>query len=576
MFDQTADPGDGDLATFPGRRAPHNIEAEMGLLGAILVNPRAFERIANFLKPQHFALAEHRRIFETCAEMAGRGELVDSVTLKSALDNRGTLDQVGGPGYLNRLVDCAVTVINAGEYGRLIRELALRREAIEVATTALDSAYAETEGVDLADLGERLRGISAEIAAGGGGGACLPFVAPGETALKTCAWLVKGLIPKTGMTFIYGPSGAGKSFVAVDIAMAISRGEPWRGRKAQRGAVLYLSPDGGGVFENRLIAYAQRHGLAHGDHQVFSVTCGVDLLAAGAVETVQRTIASIERGHQVGVAAVVVDTASRAMPGADENAAKDVTRLVENLGRIGDGKRAVIAVHHSGKDLGQGMRGHSALYAAADSVIRVNDGAIETVKSRDGAGGMVGGFKLDVVELGLDEDGEPITSCVVVETDASRHVGKSKMSATDHVALRTISNLIAEHGEPLPQGTGFPTQSRHNHRHFAVSVGLVSRALRGSLFAERKADAAQKAWERLRTKLHSAGLIGLNGGLVWLPDPPETDGHRHFADMSEMSEPGIPDDEKPTDTDTPLKGCRMSVVGRSPTPEDHRREDYLQ
>ena len=565
------DSSDADFATFPGRRVPHNVEAEMALLGAILVYPRAFERVADFLRPEHFALAEHRRIFETCARLAERGELIDPVTAKIALANTGTLDQVGGPGYLNRLVDCAVTVINAGEYGRLVRELALRREAIEVATAALDASYAETEGVDLADLGERLREVSAEIA--GGGGACLPFVAPGETALKTCAWLVKGLIPQAGLTFVYGPSGAGKSFVALDIAMAVSRGDAWRGRKTKRGATLYLSPDGGALFENRLIAYEQHHGLAHGNHQVFSVTCGIDLLAAGSVETVLRTIASIERAHQTSVAAVIVDTASRAMPGCDENAAKDMTRLVESLNRIGDGKRAVIAVHHSGKDLGQGMRGHSALYAAADAVIRVNDGTIETVKSRDGAGGMVGGFKLDVVEIGIDEDGDPVTSCVVVEADGTGRVprdGHARMNPSHVIALRTIENLIAGHGEPLPCGGGFPSAQHHG-----VKARLVHIDLRGSLFEGLDDQAARKRWERCRDWLHAKGFIGACNGWVWIPQDTAT--HRGTWDGSD-GQPVPRDASQGVPRDGTGRGVYYPVPTRpAPVPtDDDQREDYLQ
>ena len=75
-------------------------------------------------------------------------------------------------------------------------------------------------------------------------------------------WLIKGLIPKTGLGAIYGPSGDGKTFVALDLAMAIARGVPWRGRKAERAAVLYLSPDGGEMVQNRIVAYCQHHGIA--------------------------------------------------------------------------------------------------------------------------------------------------------------------------------------------------------------------------------------------------------------------------------------------------------------------------
>lgn len=548
---------DLDDAPLPGRQMPHNIEAEMALLGAILVKPCAYERVAGFLRPEHFALAPHRLIYDSVRRLADQGRLADAVTMKGHLANAGELEGVGGVAYLGRLIEAAVTPGNASEYGRLVHELHHRRELIAVADDVQARAYswrAGEGGVDglraAADaLRRAVEGMAADGASGG-----LPITSPGQEAAMHNSWLVKGLVPRTGITVVYGPSGAGKSFVALDIAMAVSRGEPWRGRRTEKGAVLYLAPDGGGMFINRIVAYCQRRGIAYSDHAVFSVTCGIDLLAGDDgrdTDAVLRTVAQIERAHGVVIVAVVVDTASRVMPGGDENAAKDVTRLIENLARIGDGRRAVLAVHHSGKDPGQGMRGHSALHAAADCVVKVHDGQVKTDKSRDGAAGLVGGFRLEQVELGLDEDGEPVTSCVVVEAEASQGKGGGEgLSPARSLAMRTIANLIAEHGAPLPQGTGFPTS-----RHVGVSALLVSRMLRENLFGERTPGAAKKAWERLQRELNAAGLIGVNGGWIWLPT---SDRQRHSCDMSQMSRAGIPDDDRATDSDTPLRGvaCR--------------------
>lgn len=502
-----------DDAPLPGRRVPHNIEAEMALLGAILVNPQAYERVADFLRSEHFALAEHRRIFDGVRCLADQGRLADGVTMKSHLDNAGALDQVGGIAYLNQLIDCAVTPSNAGEYGRLVHELHIRRVVIADAQDVLNRAYDGAD--DLLGAVESLRSTIEGMSAGDRSG-YLPFLGPGEVTLVKESWLVKRAIPKTGLTVIFGPSGSGKTFVTTDIVMATSRGDDWRGCRTERGAVLYLSPDGGGLFLNRIVAYCQHRGIDTSDHAVFTATCSIDLLASGDgsdTTKVLRTIAQIEAKHGVSVVAVVVDTASRAMPGGDENAAKDMTRLIDNLGRIGDGKRAVLVVHHSGKDLAQGMRGHSALHAAADCVLKVHDGQIDIVKSRDGASGLAGGFGLKVVELGMDEDGEPVTSCVAVAADvAQRHAKGTTLTHADRVALRTITNLIAEHGEPLPQGTGFPTGGRHR----GVTSALVTTSLRGSIFADKRPDAARQAAGRIRTKLQDLGMIGAAGGYVWL------------------------------------------------------------
>ncbi len=175
-----------DLGSLPAfRRVPHNIEAEMALLGAILVNPRAFERVADFLRPEHFALAEHRRVFEGCARLVERGQLADPVTLKSALDHAGALDQVGGPGYLNRLVDCAVTVINAGEYGRLVHDLYLRRELIAIGEDVVNRAYGGEVDLDAeAQIEVAEQGLYDLAARGGYDGGFEGFTATLTKALK--------------------------------------------------------------------------------------------------------------------------------------------------------------------------------------------------------------------------------------------------------------------------------------------------------------------------------------------------------------------------------------------------------
>ena len=158
------------------------------------------------------------------------------------------------------------------------------------------------------------------------------------------------------------------------------------------------------------------------------------------------------------------------------------------------------------------MRGHSALHAAADCVLRVHDGEIKTVKSRDAAAGLVGGFRLEVVELGRDEDDEPVTSCVVVEAEAPAEA-EQRLSDAEAVALNTIANLIAEHGTPLPQGTGFPTGGNR----LGISALTVLGALKGSLYTDRDPEAARVAWWRLQTKLRRRGLLGVCEGIVWLP-----------------------------------------------------------
>ncbi|HRW59230.1 MAG TPA: replicative DNA helicase [Defluviicoccus sp.] len=127
---------------IPGlRRPPHNVEAEAALLGAILVNNRAYERIADYLRPEHFALAEHRLIFEACQRLIDRSQVADPVTLKAYFEQGERLSDVGGAAYLFRLAEAAVSVIDAAHYGRLVHDLALRRELITLGEDVVNRAY---------------------------------------------------------------------------------------------------------------------------------------------------------------------------------------------------------------------------------------------------------------------------------------------------------------------------------------------------------------------------------------------------------------------------------------------------
>lgn len=127
---------------IPGlRRLPHNIEAESALLGAVLVNNRAYERVAEFLKPDHFAIGEHRLIFEACVRLIDRGQIADPVTLKAYFEQGERLSDVGGAAYLFRVAEAAVSVIDAVHYGRLVHDLALRRELITLGEDVVNRAY---------------------------------------------------------------------------------------------------------------------------------------------------------------------------------------------------------------------------------------------------------------------------------------------------------------------------------------------------------------------------------------------------------------------------------------------------
>lgn len=120
--------------------APHNIEAEQALLGAILVNNEAFYRVSDFLEPSHFYEQIHRDIFEVCGKIIRSGKTATPITAKTYLPD-DLLEGVTMAQYLARLAAEATTVLNAADYGQAIYDLAIRRNLILIGEEVMDSAY---------------------------------------------------------------------------------------------------------------------------------------------------------------------------------------------------------------------------------------------------------------------------------------------------------------------------------------------------------------------------------------------------------------------------------------------------
>jgi len=128
-------------ASLPFRKAPHNIEAEQALLGAILINNEAYDRVSNFLEPHHFFDPLHGRIYETAAKLIQSGKHATPVTLKTFFDNDDPLGAITVPQYLGRLAAHATSVINAEDYGRTIYDLSVRRDLIIIGEDMVNVAY---------------------------------------------------------------------------------------------------------------------------------------------------------------------------------------------------------------------------------------------------------------------------------------------------------------------------------------------------------------------------------------------------------------------------------------------------
>lgn len=237
------------------------------------------------------------------------------------------------------------------------------------------------------------------------------------SSTQALPWIIKGVLPKAGLGVVYGASGSGKSFVVLDMGMAIARGAEWRGRKVKQGRVAYIAAEGADGFRKRLAAYAQHNAVDLTDVPMTVLNAAPNLLEKQDAVDVAKGIKA-----SGGADLIIIDTFAQTTPGANENAGEDVGKALGYCKRIHESTGAmVLLIHHSGKDATKGARGWSGLRAACDAeieVVREKTGRLlQLTKSKDGEDGLKWGFDLDVVQLGVDEDLDPITSCVVVEAE---------------------------------------------------------------------------------------------------------------------------------------------------------------
>jgi replicative DNA helicase len=123
------------------RTPPHSLEAEQALLGAILVNNTAYERVSGFLEGQHFFDPLHQQVYEIAGKLIAEGRLATPITLRPHFENAEPVGDVPVPAYLGKLAVEATTIANARDYGRTIRDLAMRRQLILIGEDIAKAAF---------------------------------------------------------------------------------------------------------------------------------------------------------------------------------------------------------------------------------------------------------------------------------------------------------------------------------------------------------------------------------------------------------------------------------------------------
>ncbi len=332
--------GDDPLLRL-GRQIPHSIEAEMHVLGAILVHPKAMGRVLQHIDDAEvFSLLEHRPIFEAARKLYLRGRPTDAVTVAAHLPEIRRED-------LHKFIDCAVTATNAGEYALLIKDMHLRRKWIEVGDELAE--WGISSDIDSPAPTEALGRVDALRWHRSGGIEGLEQYELGQLHLVKAPPvepLLGGWLHRQSRAFITGAKKTGKSFLTMEIARAVGLGLPflhWAG-SGKPTRVLYVDGELGlAACQKREVDFRRKYG----DMPMNVTFLHFDVYPIPPVDTTAGHQMIVNAAEQVKAGLVIIDNYTAL---TDESLSDDTTvkRIRPLVNELMTRRIASISVAHAG------------------------------------------------------------------------------------------------------------------------------------------------------------------------------------------------------------------------------------
>lgn len=310
---------------------------------------------------------------------------------------------------------------------------------------------------------------------------------------------VKGVLGDGEFTVVSGLPGSGKSVILTDLACHVAAGMEWMGRRVRQGLVVYIAAERKALTERRMVAFRKRHGVPA--HVPLLVLGGrIDLTSntsdANALVRVIRDAAK-----EVGLPAVwvIIDTLTRTFGAGDQNLSKDMTRFIQSIDVLLETKAHVTVVHHTAWS-GERGKGAIDLDGAVDASFLVKkDGGSHVLicdGTNDGEEGAVCRFRMESVQVGTDEDGEPTTAPVVVPAEDLAENLVARVKGHNAKALEILTEACRE------------------------GTKLAEDEWRAAFYAAYPGDkqhALKMRFQRARRALVEAGAVYHHDGEYWVP-----------------------------------------------------------
>ena len=337
----------------------------------------------------------------------------------------------------------------------------------------------------------------------------IPFRLLKPTTRPVC--LVEGIFPRNGLAVVWGPPKCGKSFWTSDVFLHVALGWLYRDRKVIQGPVVYCAFEGASGFNQRAEAFRRKHNIS-GETEIPFLLMPTRLSMVRDYRELIRSI-SLQTSDP---AVVVLDTLNRSIDGS-ESKDEDMTAYMNAADAVRETFNClVVIIHHCGID-GTRPRGHTSLTGNIEVQIMVKRDEANTIIAtveymKEGPEGDVVASRLEVVEVEIDDNGKPMTSCVIVPAGEvfKSSKPKPKLSATATAGLRALQDCIADIGQTKPASARVPAGVAYvtltQWRDYLFKLAVINPE--GSGYREQ--------FRRLRIALKNAGVIGIWEEHAWL------------------------------------------------------------
>lgn len=366
--------------------APHSLEAEQAVLGAILLDNAALSLVRDTIKPDDFYRTGHQVIFQTMLSMADGGQSIDNITLTEAMTGHGKLTSIGGAAYLGELITTVPSAANIATHARIVSERSRIRTLRNHLIVTMDKIEHGAEWEHLASMVAQLKDLTQSITPLNGkppstnlASALLEYAALVTLDLPTRTHYLPWL-PEGANVMVYGPRGIGKTFFELSLTASLVTANPFlKWTVSDPVGVLYV--DGEMQLDELrsrmtdLLPGPPKAPLHFLSSEMVYHRLHRDLILSS--EAVRDEILTILDAHPK-IRVLIFDNVSCLFVGIDEDKKQAWEPVASWLIRLRHRGLATVLVHHAGK--GGQQRGTSGREDALDTVVALSRPATHEAK----------------------------------------------------------------------------------------------------------------------------------------------------------------------------------------------------